>query len=182
MVVKVIEGELHKIIDCSWELQSQFEIASSLRPRASLAAVTCSRPGSGDELRCGLPEEGERVDLGKEGGVDNDKEGDEEMDGSDSGSDELHLGGQVGTKYVCGCCSTWPRVVKKCTSDEISQLSIGWYWMKLSMVGVLLMVTGTDQMVAHLAASCYVGRISSCQENLLPRTIPDQTTLCPLIQ
>jgi len=41
-----------------------------------------------------LPEEGERVDLGKEGGVDNDKEGDEEMDGSDSGSDELHLGGQ----------------------------------------------------------------------------------------
>ena len=74
-------------------------------------------------------EEGERVDLGKEGGVDNDKEGDEEMDGSDSGSDELHLGGQVGTKYVCGCCccSTWPRVVKKCTSDEISQLSIGWY-------------------------------------------------------
>ena len=141
------------MIDCSWELQSQFEIASSLRPRASLAAVTCSRPGSGDELRCGLPEEGERVDLGKEGGVDNDKEGDEEMDGSDSGSDELHLGGQVGTKYVCCCCSTWPRVVKKCTSDEISQLSIGWYWMKLSMVSVLLMVTGTDQMVAHLAAS-----------------------------
>ena len=45
-------------------------------------------------------------------GGDEDKE-DEGMDGSDSGSDELHLGGQVRRqKYVYGrcCCGTWHRV------------------------------------------------------------------------
>ena len=39
--------------------------------------------------------------------------GEERMDGSDSGSDELHLGGQVRAKYVYSC-GTWPRrVVQK---------------------------------------------------------------------
>ena len=70
--------------------------------------MPCELKGGGRERAEGP------VGKGEKGGEEDKERGDEErMDGSDSGSDELHLGGQVRAKYVYSC-GTWPRrVVQK---------------------------------------------------------------------
>ena len=104
------------------------------------------------------------------GGDDEDKEKDEGMDGSDSGSDELHLGGQVRNTYTtAAAAAAHGKNCKKCTADDHSWMSIRWHQMTLLMGTMLLMMTTTG---------CTLDGIQQFQGNLWPRAIPDCSTHC----
>ena len=125
-------------------------IASSRRPRAELAAVTCSGPGSGDELSCcRLPGGWIRA----EGPVGRSWEGTRTR---------RRTRGWTG-RTVAATSSTWegrlvvqiisaaaaaaahgPVWCKKCTADDHSWMSIRRHSMTLLMATVLLMLTATD--------------------------------------
>ena len=79
------------------------------------------------------------------GGDDEDKEKDEGMDGSDSGSDELHLGGQVRNTYTAAtAAAAHGKNCKNWIADDHSWMYIRWHQMTILMATVLLMVTATD--------------------------------------